>query len=194
MEQDIWFHEKIEPDPLPDPRVIRSHLHLHLHIDYHAVKIDDHLYHPRLWEGSTLIHGPLVRRAAEFGIDFSAHPNWFINRDSEYWNRRAGGRLSLGQHDAGDTMDEFGLYCAVVEKTTAGYCPRAVHLQGTESLRRFRPEFYNSYKDERLRVVADEWNSYCSVYHAIILASRVKPYREGNGPSASSQWPVGIRR
>ena len=28
-----------------------------------------------------LIHGPLVRRAIDFGIDFSNHENSFINRE-----------------------------------------------------------------------------------------------------------------
>jgi hypothetical protein len=66
-------------------------------------------------------------------------------------------------------MDEFTQYCALVERTTAGYCPRAFHLQGPESLHRCRPEVYNYCKDERLRVVAEEWNSYYSVYAAVAV-------------------------
>jgi hypothetical protein len=164
MQQDNWFHQKIARDPLPEPQLIRSHLPLLT--DYHAVTVDDRLLHPRMWEGSTLLHGLLVRRAIEFGIDFSAHRRWFINRDKAHWDRVAGGRIALAEYEAGDMMDEFGLYCALVEKTTMTYCPRAAHLQGPESLHRHRPDLYDGCDDERLRAVAEAWSGYCSVYAA----------------------------
>src|SRR5262249_40709221 len=112
MEQDIWFYHRIVADMLPGFKVIRSYLPLMN--DYHAVMLDGRLFHPRVWEGSTLFHGPLVRRALEFGIDFSAHANLFINKDKVYWDRLAGGSLSFGEYRHPDTMDEFALYCALV--------------------------------------------------------------------------------
>jgi hypothetical protein len=165
MEQDIWFHERIAGDPPPGPKEIRSHLPLH--DDYHSVLLDGHLHHPRVWEGSTLIHGPLVRRAMDFGIDFSAHEDWFINKDRAYWDGLVGGTLSLGEYEHGDTMDEFALYCALVERTRMTHCQRAVHLQGPEALHRNSPEVYCGCEEGKLSAMAERW-SYYFCFHAAV--------------------------
>jgi hypothetical protein len=167
MEQDIWFYEKIKDDPLPGPKEIRSHLPPQ--INYHCVTIDKHLYHPRVWEGSALLEGAVVRRAIEFGIDFSAHPNWFINKDKEYWDNVAGGELWMGEYEQGDTMDEFTFYCALVEKTRTTHSPRAVHLQGPEVFHRSSPDFYNWREDEAMRAVAQRFDYYFCVYAAVAV-------------------------
>ena len=165
MEQDIWYYEKIKADPLPDPKELRSHLCFE-HV-YHPILLDDQLYHPRVWEGSILFDGPLIKRAIDFGIDFSANPDWFIKKDQTYWDRLAGGKLSLGHYDSADTMDEFALYFALVEKTQMTSCPRAVHLQGPEVFHRSSPDAYDGIDDERLRILADQPNyDYFCVYAA----------------------------
>ena len=167
MEQDIWFTEKIEEDPLPATTEIRSHLPLHT--GYHAVTIDEQLYHPRIWEGSLLINGPLVQRAIDFGIDFSAHTNWFIKKDKEYWDQQAGGAVSFREYEKQDTMDEFTLYCALVEKTKVTHCPKAVHLQGPEALHRISPETYRHSEEEKLRGLSDQWNWYFCIHLAVAI-------------------------
>lgn len=169
MEQDIWFYEKILEYPLPNASEIRSYLPLQNH--YHSVMINGHLYHPRVWEGSNLVCGRLVRRAIGFGVDFSGHANWFINKDREYWEQQVGGVLSMGQYGLPDTMDEFTLYCALVEKTRVAYCSGAVHLQGPEALHRYNPELYGAddIEEATLHAVSERWQSYFSVYAALAV-------------------------
>jgi hypothetical protein len=164
MEQDIWFCDRLKNDPVPLPQEIRSHLPLNY--KYHSVMVDNRVVHPRVWEGSMLIHGPLVRRAIDCGINFSAHANWFINQERESWERRAGGTLSLGQYQELDTMDEFTLYCFLVEKTRATHLPRAVHVRGPEALHRLSPELYYSSDVNKLQVASEQPACYFCVYSA----------------------------
>jgi hypothetical protein len=165
MEQDIWFVEPIKGDPFPDPQEIRGYLPLFL--DYHAVMVDQQLFHPRVWEGGTLLSGALVQRAIDFGIDFSAHKNWFLHKDKGYWDRLAGGRLSFSEYEDGDNMDEFTLYCALVEKTRMTHVPRAIHLQGPETVHRNNPELYRGSAEERLQAVVGSRSYYFCLYGAI---------------------------
>jgi hypothetical protein len=167
MEQDIWFYQKANEQSLPHPKEIRSYLPLQLH--YHSVMVDEHVYHPRVWEGGMLIHGSLVRRAVDFGIDFSGHDNMFTNKDKEYWDGLAGGTLSLRACELPDTMDEFTLYCALVEKTRVTHSPMAVHLQGPEAFHRYCPELYSGSDEERLRALAPQWSYYFCVYAAVAV-------------------------
>jgi hypothetical protein len=164
MEQDIWFSKMIKDEPLPDPNEIRSYLPLHN--NYHSVMIDERMIHPRIWEGAVLIHGPLVQRAIDFGIDFSAHANWFINKDREHWDRLGGGKLSFRAYEQPDTMDEFTLYCALVEKKKAAYCARAAHVRGPEALHRLSRELYDSGDTNRLGIIAEQSPPYFCVYAA----------------------------
>jgi hypothetical protein len=159
MEQDIWFYQRIKDDVLPDAKEIRSHVPPNTH--YHCVLVDEQVYHPRVWEGSTLIHGPLVRRAIDFGVDFSAHEDWFIKKDREHWERPLGGKLSLAEYDAPDTMDEFTLYCALAEGTRITQCPRAVHLQGPEALHRNNPRLYRPCDEQLLQLISEQWSYFC---------------------------------
>jgi hypothetical protein len=168
MEQDIWFYQPIRDDLPPGPGQIRSHLPLIT--DYHSLLLDSkELYHPRVWEGGMLFHGPLVHRAVDFGIDFSAHGNWFIRKDKPYWDRLAGGTLRFGLYEHWDTMDEFTLYCALVEGTRVAHCPRAVHLQGPEGLHRCQPELYHWHGAEQLQQLGEEWRRYYCIYGALAV-------------------------
>jgi hypothetical protein len=179
MEQDIWFHEKIKDDPPPDPKEIRGHLPLDT--AYHAVLLDNELLvHPRIWEGSVLLHGPLVQRALLYGIDFGQHNNLFISKDKPYWDKLAGGTVRFGLYDHCDTMDELTLYCALVEKTTMTHCPRAVHLRGAEAIHRYQPELYQWIEEERLCSIADLWKpwNYC-LYAAVALYFIAGNWKQG---------------
>ncbi len=131
--------------------------------------INDRVYYPRIWEGSMLFHGPLIGRAIDFGIDFSAHKNWAVDESREYWEGLAGGALSFRNYEQMDTMDEFTMYCALVERNGVTYCPRAVHLQGPESLHRNNPELYRGSDDEWLGLMAEGWKDYFCVYAAVAV-------------------------
>jgi hypothetical protein len=177
MEQDIWFHQQIKDDPLPDPKEIRSHVPLHT--EYHAILRDNELYHPRVWEGSTLVPGPLLQKAIDFGIDFTAHDQWFIKKNLEHWDSRAGGKLSLGQFEQADTFDEFTLYCALVEGTRMTHHPRAVHLQGPEVLHRNNPKIYHGGDVQLIQTLAELWRSYFCVYAALAVYFIAGNWKQG---------------
>ncbi|QEH38558.1 hypothetical protein OJF2_71610 [Aquisphaera giovannonii] len=167
MEQDIWFHAPIEGDPPPGAGEIRAFLPPSE--VYHAVLRGGELYHPRVWEGANLVHGPLVHRAIDYGIDFSGHADLFIRADKEDWDRRAGGTISLREYERPDTMDEFTLYCALVEGTRMTHSPRAAHLQGPEALHRLSPEIYEGCGAEKLGRVADQWRDYMCASAAVAV-------------------------
>jgi hypothetical protein len=162
MEQDVWFYQKIKDDPPPGPGEIRSHLPLVT--AYHAFLLDNEcLIHPRIWEGSLLLHGQLVQRALRYGINFGQHDNLFIRKQKPHWDKLAGGTVRLGLYDHSDTMDELTLYCALVEKTSMTYCPRAAHLRGAEAIHLYQPELHQWLEDERLCNYAELWKpwNYC---------------------------------
>lgn len=137
MEQDIWF---AEPPAIPaDPKRIRGFLPAD---HYHNIMVGDRLFHPRVWEGAQLVHRSLVAGARRFGIDFSFVPETFVDRDRARFEAQAGGPISISDFGKADTLDEFGLYCALVAGTTVEHQPRAVHLRGPEVLHRRFPEIY----------------------------------------------------
>jgi hypothetical protein len=167
MEQDIWFHQPIADDPPPCRDEIRGHV-LPDGL-YHSVTRDGSPFHPRVWEGSLLLHGALVNRAIDFGVDFSAHAHTFFHRDRESWERQLGGRLSQVEYDRPDTMDELTWYCALVEKTRMTHAPKAVHLQGPEALHRLSPEVYRGSDPEALQALTDRWRYYFCVPTAVAV-------------------------
>lgn len=137
MEQDIWF---AEPPAIPsDPKRIRGFLPVD---HYHNIMVGERLFHPRVWEGAQLVHHSLVAGARRFGIDFSFVPETFVDRDRARFEARAGGPISISDFGKADTLDEFGLYCALVAGTTVEHQPRAVHLRGPEVLHRRFPQIY----------------------------------------------------
>lgn len=138
MEADIWFHQR--PGFVPrDKQEVANYLPLQHH--YHAIMVDDKVIHPRVWEGGTLIHGDLIRRAIDFGISFSFVKNFFWMKDKS-WKEKVG-EIKMKYFKEPDTFDELGYYCALVEHTTMKYFDRCVHLRGPESLHRKYPNLYN---------------------------------------------------
>jgi hypothetical protein len=91
------------------------------------------------------------------------------NKDKVYWDRLAGGSLSFGEYRHPDTMDEFTLYCALVEKTQMTHCPRAVHLQGPEVLHRNAPRLYHGWDEKTLPILAERWSHFFCVYATLAV-------------------------
>lgn len=147
MEADIWFHQK--PKSLPREGLeIMSYLPLQHH--YHAVMVKGEVIHPRLWEGGTLVHYDVVQRAIDFGISFSFVKSFFCDKEKEKWQEKAGGEIKLKYFKEPDTFDEFGIYCALVEKTKMTHADKCVHLRGPESLHRKYPNLYNGCTEDDL--------------------------------------------
>lgn len=53
-----------------------------------------------------------------------------------------GGPIGISDFGKADTLDEFGLYCALVAGTAMEHQSRAVHLRGPEVLHRRFPDIY----------------------------------------------------
>ena len=137
MQQDIWFFRP--PEPQADPKRIRSFLPWNY---YHNIMAGERMLHPRVWEGAQLIHNTLVRRALDAGIDFSFVKETFLDRRRPEFEAEVGAPVSISDFGKPDTMDEFGLHCALVERTTLEFDVRAAHLRGPEVLHRRFPEIY----------------------------------------------------
>ncbi len=149
MEGDIWFHKK--PGFVPkDPKEIANYLPPQTH--YHAVMVDDKVIQPRVWEGGTLVHGDVVRRAIDYGICFSFPQHFFCDHDKESWEKEMGGKIALRYFTVTDTFDEFNLYCALVEKSKICYFKRCTHLRGPESLHRKYCSLYYGCTEDRLAI------------------------------------------
>ncbi len=163
MEGDIWFHKK--PGFVPkDIREVANYLPLQNH--YHAITVDDKVIQPRLWEGGCMAHGDLIRRAIDYPINFSFAKPFFYEQDKEEWEKKVGGKIGLKYFKLPDTFDEFGLYCALVEKSKICYFDRCVHLRGPESLHRKYPGLYETCKEQDLEEPAKKL-PYLDVYGAI---------------------------
>ncbi len=137
MQQDIWF---TAPPTVPaDPRRIHAFLPAS---HYHNIMIGERVFHPRVWEGAQLVHCSLIAGARRFGVDFSFVPNTFVDRDRLAIEARMGGPIGISDFGKADTLDEFGLYCALVAGTAMEHQSRAVHLRGPEVLHRRFPDIY----------------------------------------------------
>lgn len=150
MEQDIWFHER--PTPPNHPQTIRSFLPAG---DYRNILLDGQKIHDRVWEGAQIVHRNIVQRACEFGVNFSFAKKTFLDRDDKY-EKELGGKISMSMYNNPDTMDEFNLYCAIVEKTTIEHAVKAIHLRGPESIHRKFPEIYYGATVEELTAVQEK--------------------------------------
>lgn len=161
MEEDIWFYQNI--DKLPNnPKKIINYLPLQKH--YHSIFSNGKLIHPRVWEGANLIHSQIVKKAIERNINFCFVKNFFC--ESHYW-KRVYGEITLGDwNNTPDTFDEFGLYCALWEKTIVEYESRAVHLRGPESLHRYFPNLYQKASEQEILEAQKKLNYMC-VYAAL---------------------------
>lgn len=147
MEQDIWFHEK--PTPPDNKKTIRSFLPAG---DYRNILLNGEKFHDRVWEGAQIVHRDIVHRACESGINFSFVKNTFLEKCPEY-EIKLGGKISMSMYNIPDTMDEFNLYCAVVEKTNMEHIVKAIHLRGPECVHRKFPELYQNTTQENLNTI-----------------------------------------
>jgi len=148
MEQDIWFHEK--PTPPDHPKNIRSFLPGG---DYRNILIDGQKFHDRVWEGAQIVHRDIINRACQLGISFSFANKTFLDRSDGKYERELGGKISMSMYNSPDTMDEFSLYCAIVEQTKIDHVVKAIHLRGPESVHRKFPEIYHGATEEQLKTV-----------------------------------------
>ena len=148
MEEDIWFFAK--PSIKNDPNLIQSFL---CRGEYRNIMLNNDLLHSRVWEGSQLIHGDIIRNAIDFGINFSFVNNTFVDQNREKYESQFGGKISMSMYQKPDTFDEFGLYCALVQKTNVEHEVKSVHLRGPESMHRLYPDVYHFATKERLKEI-----------------------------------------
>lgn len=149
MEEDIWFFA--HPQPPCNNKVVTSFLPGGS--KYRNVMVGDTLLHNRVSECSQLIHGDIMRDAIKFGINFSFTTRTFLDRNREQYEKEFGGPIGLSMYQKPDTMDEMGLYCALVARTKMVYDCKACHLRGPESLHRQFPDLYAQQSNERVREV-----------------------------------------
>ncbi len=148
MQQDIWL--AAPPEVPVDPRRIRALLPA---THYHNIMLGEQVLHSRVWEGAQLIHASLIDGARHFGVDFSFVPNTFLDRDRNILEARFGGPISISDFGKADTLDEFGLYCALVAGTAIEHVPGAVHLRGPEVLHRRFPDIYRGASRDTLATI-----------------------------------------
>jgi hypothetical protein len=148
MEQDILFHEK--PAIPHNKNIIRSFLP---EGDYRSIYLNNKKIHGRVWEGSQLIHSSIIYKACELGINFSFTKDTFLNKSRPQYEEAFGGKIWQTMYSHPDTMDEFSLYCALIEKTQIDYNVKAIHIRGPESIHRKFPEiYYGATKEQLLEV------------------------------------------
>jgi hypothetical protein len=98
----------------------------------------------------------VIWRAIWSRVSFSFVKETFLDKERDRYEGELGGQISLSLMQKPDTMDEFGLYCALVEKTCVEHDVRALHLRGPESLHRMFPDVYRFATVERLREVQNK--------------------------------------
>ena len=156
MEQDIWFFAKpITPN---NTKTITSFLPRG---SYRNVLLKNEVIHSRVSECAQIIHSSIVKNAIDFGIEFSFVKETFIDKQ-QYPD------ISLSMSGKPDTMDEFSLYCALIEKTVVEHNVKASHLRGPESIHRMYPDVYHFATPERLKEV-QKLTPYVDVYLAIAI-------------------------
>lgn len=144
MEADIWFFAR--PSIHDDPHIIRSFLPQG---SYRNILAGGKVIHPRVWEGAQLIHRDVIQNAIKFGIDFSFVSRTFFDKNKTKYEDQHG-PITMSMYKHPDTMDEFGLYCALEAKTSIDYCVKALHLRGPECLHRQFPDLYQGGSKERV--------------------------------------------
>lgn len=145
MEEDIWFFAK--PTFQNDPKVVQSFLPRG---SYRNIMLNDQILHSRIWEGAQIIHSSIVKNAINYGIDFSFVRNTFLVKNKEQYENELGGKITMSMYQHPDTFDEFGLYCALIEKTQIRHEIKALHMRGPESLHRMYPDAYHFATKEKL--------------------------------------------
>lgn len=148
MEEDIWFFAK--PSIQLDPKVIQGFLPRG---SYRNIMLNNQIIHSRIWEGAQVVHSKIIQNAIKFGIDFSFVRNTFLNKNRKKYEDEFGGEITMSMYQNPDTFDEFGLYCALVEKTQVEHEVKALHVRGPESLHRLYPDTYLSASKERLNEI-----------------------------------------
>ncbi|MEI8270718.1 MAG: hypothetical protein WCG45_05080 [bacterium] len=151
MEQDIVFFAK--PIIPKEEKIIYSFLPRG---DYKNILKEKTFFHSRVWEGSNLINSSIVEKAIEKKINFS-----FSKECLKKYNQY--GDIEFSMTNKPDTMDEFGLFCALEENTTMIHETKACHLRGIESIHRLFPDFYKGCSFERLKEIQEKIK-YIDVY------------------------------
>jgi hypothetical protein len=176
MEEDIWFFAKPELPPA-DPKTILSMLSGGS--KYRNVMVGDKLLHNRVSECGQCVHGDVVRGAIDFGINFSFVANTFLDRNRTKYEEKFGGPIGMSMYQKPDTMDEFGLYCALEAGTHLVYDTKATHLRGPETLHRMYPELYTQQPASRVLEVQKK------ISYFDVLLALVPYYVVGLWPSVS---------
>ena len=158
MEQDIWFFAK--PVIPTDIKTIISFLPRG---SYRNVLMNNEILHSRVSECAQIIHRDIVYKAIDFGVEFSFAKETFVDKHKEKYQN-----ISLSMNGKPDTMDEFSLYCALIEKTTVEHNVKASHLRGPESIHRLHPDVYNFATSERIKEV-QKLTPYIDMYLVIAI-------------------------
>ena len=164
MEQDLWFFEKF--DGVPEPKTVKTFYPDKS--DYHNIMLNDQVLQPRIWEGAHLISAEIVNRAIDFNIKFAYYANTFLDRNREHYEKLFGGKISISMWTRPETMSEFSLYCALVERVGWDEIEKAVHFRGPEILHRKYPQIYNDCNQELLDDVQNRMPD-INVYLAVAI-------------------------
>ena len=152
MEEDIlFFMPKVKTDE--NLKKIKAFLGRG---NYRNILLNDEFYHSRVWEGAQLVNGKIVQNAIENKINFSFTKETFLDRERERYEIELGGKITMSKYQTPDTMDEFGLYCALKEKTIIEHDVRAIHLRGPESVHRLFPEIYRYGNELQLETIQNK--------------------------------------
>lgn len=174
MESDIWFVER--PTVPGGPGHVRNFLAPAN--GYRDVMLGGRVLQPRIWEGAQLVSGSVIRQAIDFGIDFSAVPETFVERDRARYEERFGGPITLFDNHMPDTLDELNLFCALEARVAFERDVRAVHLRGPETLHRRFPEIYRGGTRTQVESIQEKQPYFdvllpIAVYYAIGLWSEI---------------------
>jgi hypothetical protein len=164
MEQDLWFFERF--DRVPEPNAIKTFFSEKA--PYHTIMLDDRILQPHLWEGTHLINAAVIDRAIKFNIDFGYRPKSLLERNRAHYEKLFGGKLSIAEWTAPETLSEFALYCALEERVGWVEVEKAVHLQGPELVHRKYPQLYERYNEDLL-LQARRDIPYIDIYAAAAL-------------------------
>jgi hypothetical protein len=188
MESDIWFFER--PSLPSDPGSVRSFLAPGN--GYRDVMVGSRLLQPRIWEGAQLVSSRVIRQAIDFGIDFSAVPQTFVDRNRAVYDERFGGPISLFDNHMPDTLDELSLFCALEARIAFERDVRAVHLRGPETLHRRFPEIYRDATRAQVEAVRQR-QPYLDVLLPIAVYHAAGLWCDISGLDWTRAWPESRR-
>lgn len=188
MESDIWFFER--PAVPSDSGSVRSFLAAGN--GYRDVMLGSRRLQPRIWEGAQLVSGRIIRQAIDFGINFAAVPQTFVDRNRTAYEQRFGGPISLFDNHMPDTMDELNLYCALEARIAFERDVRAVHLRGPETVHRRFPEIYRDAACAQVEAVQRR-QSYLDVLLVIAVYYAAGLWTDIGGLDWTRAWPESRR-